>query len=244
MSRQKKRIAGGLLAVALIPTLCAHAGDWRPLFDGKSLDGWTVKAKPADAAKGFWRVEDGAILADSMASTNHDYVWLVKRDVFTNFEFRCEFQAFRDSPGNSGVQFRSRYDDEKFWLDGPQIDIHPPGWWRTGMIWDETRGVKRWLFPVVAPGKWVDKSQAPTNMVWRYADEGTGWNTFVLRAQGTKIEAELNGVRVTDFDGAGVLDDAPHREHNTGLAGHLALQIHTRDRLRIKYRALEVRTLE
>ena len=229
-----------LLPLLVLPFV-ARAGDWRPLFDGKSLEGWVVKAKPADLAQNFWRVEDGAILADSMATTNHDYVWLMTREVFTNFAFRCEFQAFRDSPGNGGVQFRSRYDDEKFWLDGPQIDIHPPGWWRTGMIWDETRGVKRWLFPKVEPGKWVDASMAPTGMVWRYADEGSGWNTFLLRVRGTKVEAELNGVRVTDFDGAGILDDAPHRERNTGLAGHLALQIHTKDRLRMRYRAVEVR---
>ena len=78
-------------------------------------------------------------------------------------------------------------------------------------------------------------------VVWRYADEGSGWNAFHLRVHGTKVEADLNGIRVTDFDGAGVLDDAPHRERNTGLAGHLALQIHTRDRLRMRYRAVEVK---
>ena len=105
---------------------------WQSLFNGNDLTGWTVKCKPEDREKGFWRVDKGTILANSMGQKGHDYVWLVSNKEYTDFVLRLRFQMFRDSPGNSGVQIRSRYDDEDGWLDGPQVDINPPGPWRTG----------------------------------------------------------------------------------------------------------------
>ena len=89
---------------------------------------------------------------DSMGRPDHDYVWLVSEAEFEDFELRVEFQAYRESPGNSGVQIRSRYDQSLNaprggWLDGPQIDIHPPALWRTGLIYDQTREESRWISP-------------------------------------------------------------------------------------------------
>ena len=117
------------------------------LFNGEDLTGWEIKAKPEDKQKNFWKVEDGAIVVNSLGNEDHDYVWLLSQNEFDNFELRLKFAAYESSPGNSGVQIRSRYDGEEFWLDGPQIDVHPPAPWRTGFIWDETRGEKRWIYP-------------------------------------------------------------------------------------------------
>ncbi|MCL4789241.1 MAG: DUF1080 domain-containing protein, partial [Verrucomicrobia bacterium] len=79
------------------------AGDWQPLFNGSNLAGWKVQCKPEDRSKIYWRVEDGCIVADSMADNRHDYIWLQSEREFGDFELRLKFQAFRDSPGNSGV---------------------------------------------------------------------------------------------------------------------------------------------
>lgn len=216
---------------------------WQPLFNGTDLAGWTVKCKPADRDTGFWTVDDGTILADSMGHKGHDYVWLVTDREYADFALRLRFQAYRDSPGNSGVQIRSRYDDQAGWLDGPQIDIHPPGPWRTGMMWDETRGVARWLYPDIPRGQWVNQAMANPDLVFYYADEGPGWNTFEIIAVGTQITARLNGVLVTDYDGSGVLDDTVHQRYNVGLKGHIALQIHKADQLRIRFKDIVVRPL-
>jgi hypothetical protein len=216
-------------------------GRWTPLFNGRDLAGWTVKCKPADRDKGFWRVEEGAIVADSLGRKGHDYVWLVTDREYSDFTLRLRFQAFRESPGNSGVQVRSRYDDGAGWLDGPQIDINPPGPWRTGMVWDETRQVNRWLYPAVPKGQWVDPSMADPNLVFHYADEGPGWNVLEITAVGTRITASLNDITVTDYDGAGLLDDDVHRQRNVGLKGHIALQIHRGDQLKIRYKDLAIR---
>lgn len=217
---------------------------FRPLFNGKDLSGWTVKAKPEDMEKGFWTVEDGVITADSMERPEHDYVWLVTDREYADFVLRMQFRAFRQAQGNSGVQFRSRYDDEAFWLDGPQVDIHPAEPWRTGMIWDETRGIQRWLCPDVSKGQWVKPEMASTHLVFYYAEEGAGWNDLEITAAGTRCRVVLNGVEVTDYDGAGVLDDAIHRKREVGLKGCIALQIHRNDAVRVQFRDLAVREVK
>ncbi|MDY0355882.1 MAG: DUF1080 domain-containing protein [Sedimentisphaerales bacterium] len=238
-----------VLLLAAIPVLSGcggvgtTAGTWEPLFNGTDLTGWTVKCRPADRDNEFWKVDDGSLLADSMDHEGHDYVWLVTDREYADFALRLRFQAYRDSPGNSGIQIRSRYDDEAGWLDGPQIDIHPPGPWRTGMIWDETRGVGRWLYPDRPQGQWVNPTMANPDMVFYYADEGPGWNTLEIRAVGPRIIVLLNGVIVTDCDGSGILDDSVHQGHDVGLKGHIALQIHKADRLRIRFKDIVIREL-
>ena len=223
--------------------ICSEGDKWVSLFNGNDLTGWIVKCKPADADKKLWQVEDGTILADSMAVKEHDYVWLLTEQQYGDFILRLRFQAYRDNPGNSGVQIRSRYDDKAGWLDGPQVDINPPGPWRTGMIWDETRGVKCWLYPDVPKGEWVDPSMALPGMVFYYSDEGPGWNEFEIKAVGTVVTARLNGVKVTEYDGTGELDDDVHKMRNVGLLGHIALQIHTGDLLKIRYKDIYIKDL-
>lgn len=238
-----KRLKTAVVAWAMLAAWAGAETPWVSLFDGQTLAGWQVTGRPADVAKGFWRVADGAIEANSLGQKGHDYVWLLSEREYGDFELELQFQAFRDSPGNSGVQLRSRYDTAAFFLDGPQVDIHPPGWWRTGMIWDETRGSSRWLWPAVPKGKWVDETMAASNRVWRFSDEGDGWNQLQLRAERTTLRAVLNGVILMDWDGAGVLDDAVHRQRNVGLRGHLALQIHRNDQLRIRFKDIRVREI-
>jgi hypothetical protein len=217
--------------------------EWVPLFNGKDLSGWSVKCKPADRGKQFWRVEEGTIVADSLGHKDHDYVWLASDAEYSDFVLRLKFQAYRESPGNSGVQIRSRYDQTEWWLNGPQIDIHPPGPWRTGMMWDETRGNQRWIYPDIPKDQWVDESMSKPALQLFYADEGDGWNTLEIRAIGTKIEAVLNGVTVTDYDGAGILDDENHRARQVGIKGIIALQIHSGDELKIRFRDVEIKNL-
>ena len=243
--RRTHIMAAGLVTV--LSALSAPAADasakapWQSLFDGKDFSPhWVVKCKPKDARRVFWRVADGSILADSLDAKGHDYVWLYSRKEYDDFILRLRVQVTRESKGNSGVQIRSRYDDKTGWLDGPQVDIHPAGPWRTGMIWDETRGSSRWLFPAVPKGKWVNKSMAPKGLVFRHGTGKDAWNDLEITALGTKLTATLNGLEVMRWDGAGVLDDEMHRKRRVGMKGHVALQIHRGDRLRIRFSDLRI----
>jgi hypothetical protein len=221
----------------------ALAGEWESLFDGETLAGWHVASRPEDAAKGFWQVRDGAITCDSLGRPDHDYVWLVSDGEYADFELVLQVRGFPRSPGNSGVQFRSRYDETQGWLDGPQVDVHPPDPWRTGLIYDETREAKRWIHPSLKDWQ-IEPSDGPKEWRWVQADEGDGWNEIRVVARGTRVKTVVNGITITDFDGAGLLDDAAHRRHGVGLKGHFALQLHRGDELLIQYKGLRVRTLD
>lgn len=222
----------------------AEGAAWIPLFNGKDLAGWSVRCQPKDEGKGFWKVDAGTILCDSMGRKDHNYVWLVSDREFGDFELKLRFQVFRDSPGNSGVQFHSRFDPTANggWLDGPQVDIHPvpPMTWRTGLIYDETRGEQRWISPSLKNWE-MDPKYEPARHVFKYATDDDGWNDLVLECVGTRVRTLINGVVRTDWDGAGVLDNAAHTARNVGRTGHFALQLHSGDELRIRFRDLQVR---
>jgi len=217
---------------------------WEPLFNGKDFSGWHIACKPQDAEKVFWKVEDGAIACDSIGRKNHGYVWLMTDKEFQDFELRLKFQAFADSPGNSGLQFRSRFDktDGDGRLNGPQVDIHPPKpmSWRTGLIYDETRGEQRWIYPSLK-GAGMPGEYEPKEYVMKYAEDG--WNELTLICKGMQIKTIVNGIVRTDWDASGILDSELHRQHNVGTKGHIALQLHTGDELRIKYKDIEIREI-
>lgn len=209
------------------------------LFNGKNLAGWTVKCKPQDKDKEFWKVDGGMILCDSIGHRDHDYVWLMTDKEFGDFELAIKFQAFKESSGNSGVQVRSRYDDEAGWLDGPQVDIHPSMPWRTGLIYDETRGERRWINPSLKSAA-IDISYAPKQWKFKYAGEEDGWNDLTIICRGFRIKTILNGFVMSDYDGTGVLDNDTHKIREVGQRGHIALQLHTRDELRIRFKEIVV----
>lgn len=214
-------------------------GEWMPIFDGKTLSSWTVESKPADRDKGFWSVADGAIQADSLGRKDHDYVWLVYDREFADFELRLQVRGFPESTGNSGVQVRSRFDRERGWLHGPQIDVHPPAPWRTGLIYDETYETRRWIHPSLPDWK-ITPEQGPKKWEW----DPRGWNDLHIICLGTRIITTVNGIRITDEDLGAVLADDAHRKHNVGRKGHIALQLHSKDELKIQFRHLQVRELK
>jgi hypothetical protein len=243
-----------LFALCLIPLLSACSSTKPPatgaepisLFNGRDLSGWTVYCQPKDQAKTFWTVDNGAIFCDSVGRKDHNYVWLISDREFADFEITLKFQAYRDCPGNSGLQFRSRFDPafSGGWLDGPQVDIHPPGPmnWRTGLIYDETREERRWITPSLKNAA-MDPKFKPEKHIFKYSDDGDGWNELKLICRGYHVTTIVNGITRTDWEGAGVLDNEAHQKHDVGRRGHFALQLHTGDELRIRYKDIYVREL-
>ena len=72
----------------------------------------------------------------------------------------------------------------------------------------------------------------------------SGWNDLTIIARGTHVKTVVNGVVCADWDGTGILDNAAHRERNVGRTGHFALQLHTKDQLRIRFKDIFVRELD
>lgn len=209
---------------------------WTSLFDGQTLEGWHIKSTKADRDKTFWTVADGKIVCNSMDDGKSDYVWLMTDGEYDDFELRLKVRSYSESQGNSGIQIRSRYDDEAQWLDGPQVDIHPPAGWRSGLIYDETRGVRRWIHPSLK-GSGIAPAQGPENWKWNR----DGWNDVYIKCRGTSILTMINGVTIACYDGAGTLDDAIHKRRRVGAKGHIALQLHKGCRLHIAFRDIQIR---
>ena len=219
--------------------------EWTSLFNGKNLDGWVVKCLPRDDDKrGYWKVVDGTITAETPPDSKHNYIWLLTEKEYGDFELRMKVQTYTSSTGNSGIQVRSRYDDEAGWLDGPQVDINPPGPWRCGFIYDETKGVQVWLWPDVGRPANAKPEHAPEGWKWSHADDQNVWNDVHIICRGTRIKTIINGVTVADYDGAGRLDDEAHRTRNVGMKGHIGLQIHSGKELLIRFKDIEVKELE
>jgi hypothetical protein len=87
----------------LLPAAPAQAeGDYRPLFDGQSLAGWTVD--PAYAAN--FTVENGLLKVRGSGG------WLKSTKAFTDFTLRVEFRYLTEDPsservGLAGIYLRS-----------------------------------------------------------------------------------------------------------------------------------------
>lgn len=226
-------------------------GEWESLFNGKDLDGWTVKCIPADQGKQYWSVSEGAIECNSMGDKQHNYVWLTSDREFTDFHLKLKFQVFRDCEGNSGVQFRSSYDSSDTaryggWLNGPQVDIHGPVPFRCGLIYDETENVRRWIFPSL-PDWQITREQAPaealkTSLLF-YEDDPEAWNELEIICEAMHVITVVNGNQVSDFQAEGILNDELHKIRHSGEKGCLAFQLHSNDELRIKFKDINIKEL-
>ena len=236
-----------LFGFAFVASVHAQDDGWEKMFNGKDLTGWTVMCQPRDKDKVFWTVEDGTISCDSIGRKDHDYFWLMSDKEYGDFELQLKFQIYPDLPGNSGVQFRSRYDKtaKGGWLNGPQVDIHPPKPmnWRTGLIYDETDGENRWVYPSL-PDAGMQAKYAPKEYKIKYANDDDGWNEMTIICKGMKIKTIVNGYVRTDWDATEVFDNEVHRKHNVGRTGHFALQLHHGDELRIKFKDIKIREIK
>ena len=222
------------------------AGPWLSLFNGKDLKGWDVKCIPEDSDIPIWSVSEGTIMCHNAGRTSKDYVWLQYNKEYADFELKLKVQAYKEFIGNSGVQVRSRYtsanpaENKGAKMNGPQIDIDPKTGWRTGLVYDETRDVQRWIFPSL-PNWNIDESSAPKEYKFEYG-EGN-WNELYIICKGTSIVTYLNGIKVAYYDGKGHLDDENHNNLKVGLNGYIALQIHKKHNAKVKFKDIYIREI-
>jgi hypothetical protein len=221
---------------------------WESLFNGEDLDGWSVKCIPSDVSKIYWSVKEGYIECNSLGDKDHNYVWLATDKQFCDFHLKLKFQLFKESGGNSGVQFRSSYDDSEGatyggWLNGPQVDIHGPDPFRTGLIYDETDGVRHWIHPSL-PDWQIAPEQAPESalntVLFFYEDDPEAWNSMEIICTGMMVKTKVNGNLVSEYDGDGILNDEVHRVKNSGESGGIAFQLHMNDELKIRFKDIMI----
>ena len=110
-------VAGLLtLVIASGQSMAADDDGFRPIFDGKTLEGWDGDPK-------FWSVEDGAITGqttpDNPTKGNTFIIWRGGKPA--DFELKVEYRLHNH---NSGIQFRSfEVPDAKWVVGGYQADL-------------------------------------------------------------------------------------------------------------------------
>src|SRR5436305_11910526 len=152
-------------------------GEDKPLFDGKTFDGWE-----GDTEK-TWRIEDGAIVGGSLETVVPRNEFLCTTKTYGDFELKVKFKLLGDRKGaNAGVQFRTKRIPNHHEVSGYQADVGQDYW---GALYDESRRKK----VLAGPDK------ATIAKAVKYDD----WNEYVIRAEGPHIRLWLNGTPTVDY---------------------------------------------
>jgi len=103
--------------------------DWISLFDGQSLNGWTV----GDNATSF-SVKEGAIVVNGEVAHLY-YTGSVNNHMFKNFEFKVDIMTLPGS--NSGVYIQTEYKKGGWPEKGYEVQVNNShtDWRRTGSLW-------------------------------------------------------------------------------------------------------------
>lgn len=175
-----------LAAAAVVLSGCASTpapkpvvdDGWRPLFDGRTLEGWVQRGGRAQ-----YRVEDGAIVGATRPNQPNSFLCTAAE--YGDFELDLEFKV--DAELNSGVQIRSQARQEGGLerVYGYQVEIDPgPRAWTGGVYEEAGRG---WLRDLAS------------NDDARGAFISNEWNHFRIECRGPSIRTWLNGVPAADL---------------------------------------------
>lgn len=191
----------------LVVCVCLFAEDdgFKPIFDGKTLEGWVREGGKAD-----YKVEDGAVVGTAVAKTPNSF--LCTRKQYGDFVLELEFKV--DPSLNSGVQIRSHVYEKDTTVEirgkkrekkagtvyGYQVEIDPSKRAYTGGVYDEAR--RGWL------------NDLKDNEAARKAFRQGKWNKFRIICKGDSIKTWVNGVPAADLK-----DSMTPR-------GFIALQVH------------------
>ena len=184
------------MTACLVVAANAAAGDWVDLFDGKTLDGWSVRSGFAK-----YEVEDGAILGTAVEGSPNSFLCTDKQygDFVLEFEVKC------DPKLNSGVQFRSLIAEKEmvFWFlnskGEPRKRTIPPDrvYGYQVEIADAERGTSGGVYDEARRGFFLgDVSEDPKASK---AFKNHEWNHYRVECRGDAIKTWINEVPCADF---------------------------------------------
>lgn len=144
--------------------------EMKPIFDGKTLNGWTVRAK-ADT-KVDAKAENGAIRLTGGSGS------LESEEQYADFILQLEYKT--DKPVNSGVFFRCLPGEL---MNGYECQIfnNPPAADYKKFIGTDTGGIFR---------RQVGRNVAPKDGQWNY---------LTVFARGAQISTWVNGIQTADW---------------------------------------------
>jgi len=223
-----------MLSVLTLSLLAAGAvaGEWTDLFDGKTLEGWSIHSGYAK-----YRVEDGVIVGTAVKGSPNTFLCTNKEygDFILEFEVKCDPRL------NSGVQIRSQIaKDPMFFVFrrgdgrprqrvippdrvyGYQVEIASADTGTSGGIYDEAR---RGFFL-------ADVSENPAASKAFKDDQ---WNKYRIECKSSSIKTWVNGVPCADL------------RDSLDAKGIIGLQVHGLGRnffpYQVRWRNLRIREM-
>jgi 3-keto-disaccharide hydrolase len=181
MSTQFRLAAGAFLVALALAPLGAQGDGFKPMFDGKTLNGWRGYKK-ADAAETRWKVENGIVTIPEIdGKDTKGQRDIISDATYDQFDLRWEWKVAQG--GNSGLKYfvledeasaigheYQMIDDERH----PDAKIGPHR--QTGAFYDVLAAADRPLKP---------------------AGE---WNNSEVIVKGKHVEHYLNGKRILQYE--------------------------------------------
>ncbi|MBT6450779.1 MAG: DUF1080 domain-containing protein [Verrucomicrobiales bacterium] len=161
------------IAIILAIAPVTRAAEFKPIFDGKTLRGWT----PAPGGK--WEVKDGAIVGTSPKSERRHGILLTDKQ-YSNFVVKAKFRVLS---GDSGFYFRAERVKSAVSVHGFQVEVDTSQ--ETGGLY-ETGG-----------RAWVHRPTAEVIKKRKY--KKGEWTDLELSAIGRNIVVKINGVVSTEL---------------------------------------------
>jgi type 1 glutamine amidotransferase len=221
------------ILILLLATTGVIAGEWTDLFDGKTLDGWSIHSGYAK-----YRVEDGVIVGTAVKGSPNTFLCTDKEygDFVLELEVKCDPRL------NSGVQIRSQIakDPMFFTFRGPegrprrrlippdrvygyQVEIAGADTGTSGGIYDEAR--RRFFLAEVN-----DNSDA------RKAFKDDQWNKYRIECKGSSFKTWVNDVLCAEL------------RDSMEAKGVIGLQVHGLGRnffpYQVRWRNLRIREMD
>lgn len=225
----KRLISCFVAALMFLVAATAHADDeagFKPIFDGKTLEGWDGNPK-------FWSVQEGAITGQTTAENpTNGNTYLIWRDgTVDDFVLRLQYKIVG---GNSGIQYRSK--ELGTWVVGGYQADFEAGPTYSGILYEERgrgivaeRGQKVTLKP--DGSKAVEKIAESADLQKLIKNED--WNDYEVIAQGDHLTHKINGTVFSET----IDEDAKNR----ALSGLLALQLHAGPPMKVQFKNIRLK---
>ena len=164
-----------IFLILIAVTACNQDGDsnhWKPLFDGKTLNGWHK------VPGGKWTAENGVIIGTSPKEEERHGILLTDQR-YRNFNLRLNFKALK---GNSGLYFRVDTVASKVSVNGFQAEI------------DELKDIGG-LYETGGRAWVVQPSAEEVQKYFKVHD----WNEMIVSAKDRYVTVYINGIKTAEL---------------------------------------------
>lgn len=201
------------------------AEDLKPIFDGKTLEGWVQRGGQAD-----FKVEEGCIVGTTVVGTPNSFLCTTRE--YGDFILELELKA--DARLNSGIQIRSQHFNQPTqYGHGTQTLKIPAGRVHGYQVEVEDKPARRWAGGLYEEGRrgWLQGLEG--NEAARQAFKFGEWNKYRIVCIGDSIKTWVNGVPAADF------------VDSETLKGFIALQVHSHKEggLEVRWRNIRLQDL-